>query len=99
MHGVNRGETSPSVQKGTPEPIIGTARAQLRKAEKLTKVLYFQEYRGAGTRRWRQTAANRRIGPTRECPHALREQFGTDADRSACLACLTGEAQHTSNSR
>ena len=40
------GETSWSVQKGTPEPIIGTARAQLRKAEKLTKAPYFQENRG-----------------------------------------------------
>jgi hypothetical protein len=59
MHGIDRGETSWSVQKGTPEPIIGTARAQLRKAEKLTKAPYFQESRGAATRRRAQGAGAR----------------------------------------
>jgi hypothetical protein len=39
------------------------------------------------------------IRPSREFRTRLSEQFCTDADRSTCLASLTGEAQHTSKSR
>ena len=100
MHGINRGGTSPSVQKGTPEPIIGTARAQLRKAENLTKALYFQKHRGADTRRraQAQTAANVASGDPESVRTRWSEQFGTDADRSTCLASFMGKA-HASKSR